>query len=84
MPISLLVVVEIVRFIQANKIMSDHGLRTEEIGCVVQSSNLNEELGEVQYVFSDKTGTLTRNQMVFKKLAIGEEIFGIAAFYLGF
>jgi phospholipid-transporting ATPase len=37
----------------------------------VQSSNLNEELGQIQYVFSDKTGTLTCNTMDFKKITIG-------------
>ena len=35
----------------------------------VQSSNLNEELGQIDFVFSDKTGTLTQNIMEFKKIS---------------
>ncbi len=42
----------------------------------VQSSNLNEQLGQVEYVFSDKTGTLTCNQMEFKKMSIGKFSYG--------
>jgi Cation transport ATPase len=42
----------------------------ENIKTTVQSSNLTEELGQVEYIFSDKTGTLTKNIMEFKNLSV--------------
>lgn len=42
----------------------------------VQSSNLNEELGQIEYIFSDKTGTLTCNIMDFKMISIGGISYG--------
>ena len=45
-------------------------------GAKAQSSNLNEELGQVTYIFSDKTGTLTCNVMEFKRMSIGNYAYG--------
>lgn len=72
----MLVTLELIRFIQAAVLSSDSKMRTEDIEPVVQSSNLNEELGQIEYMFSDKTGTLTSNQMIFKKLSVNGTIYG--------
>ena len=42
----------------------------------VRSSTLNEELGQIEYIFSDKTGTLTQNRMEFKVAFVGTRQFG--------
>ena len=45
--------------------------------CVVRSSNLVQELGMVSNVFSDKTGTLTRNEMKFVKFIVDGKLFDL-------
>lgn len=46
-----------------------------KVGCKVMTRSINEELGQVEYVFSDKTGTLTCNVMELKYLTIGNSTY---------
>lgn len=49
----------------------------------VRSSDLNEELGVISHVFSDKTGTLTCNVMEFCKCSIGGVSYGLGTTQIG-
>uniref|UniRef100_A0A8C7ZQP4 Phospholipid-transporting ATPase n=1 Tax=Oryzias sinensis TaxID=183150 RepID=A0A8C7ZQP4_9TELE len=77
-PISLLVTLEVVKFIQALFINWDVEMYYSETdtAAMARTSNLNEELGQVKYLFSDKTGTLTCNIMHFKKCTIAGITYG--------
>lgn len=79
-PISLQVTLELVRFMQALFINYDIEMYHAESNtpAMARTSNLNEELGMVKYVFSDKTGTLTRNVMEYKKCSVGKQIYDAA------
>nr|VZI50969.1 unnamed protein product [Spirometra erinaceieuropaei] len=78
-PISLPVTLDVVRFIQAHFISLDCEMYDEESNspAIARTSNLNEDLGQVRRIFSDKTGTLTKNIMQFKRCSIGYRAFGI-------
>ncbi|XP_067327762.1 phospholipid-transporting ATPase IG isoform X2 [Anolis sagrei] len=71
-PVSMYVTVEMQKFLGSFFIGWDKEMYDEsrDEGALVNTSDLNEELGQVEYVFSDKTGTLTENTMEFIECSI--------------
>lgn len=78
MPISLYVSVEVIRFVQSFLINWDEQMYHEKSGthAKARTTTLNEELGQIEYIFSDKTGTLTQNIMTFNKCSIAGNSYG--------
>ncbi|KAG7396041.1 hypothetical protein PHYBOEH_002864 [Phytophthora boehmeriae] len=75
-PISLVVTVEIIKTIHAKFITWDNKMRNSSgEGAMANTTSLTDELGQVKYIFTDKTGTLTQNQMVFRKCSVGGNVY---------
>ena len=76
-PISLYVALEVLKLTQAYFISMDHDMYFETLKKFtrVKSSDLIEEMGQIEFVFSDKTGTLTCNEMEFKKCYIAGKVY---------
>lgn len=75
-PISLLVSMSLVKLVQVLFFYSDKRMIFQDIHCMPRTSDLNEELGQIEYVFSDKTGTLTCNVMDFRKFCVNGKTYG--------
>jgi len=71
-PLSLRVSLDLGKVVYSWMIIHDKDIP----GTVVRSSTIPEELGRIGYLLSDKTGTLTENEMVFKRLHLGTVSFG--------
>ncbi|XWS40739.1 hypothetical protein CRYUN_Cryun17cG0021400 [Craigia yunnanensis] len=77
-PISLYISIEICKVLQSIFINQDQAMYDEETDrpAHARTSNLNEELGQVHIILSDKTGTLTCNSMEFVKCSIAGTAYG--------
>lgn len=79
-PISLYISLEIIRSAQAFFIYSDTFMYYDRLDypCTPKSWDISDDLGQIEYIFSDKTGTLTQNVMEFKKCTINGRPYGEA------
>ncbi|XP_040010336.1 phospholipid-transporting ATPase ID-like isoform X1 [Xiphias gladius] len=84
-PISLYVSVEIIRLGNSFYIDWDRKMyyARSDTPAEARTTTLNEELGQIKYVFSDKTGTLTQNIMTFNKCSINGKSYGDVYDYTG-
>ena len=81
-PISVYISIEFVKIISAYYIHKDKDLIYTQNGTIIggatpKSWTISDDLGQIEFVFSDKTGTLTQNVMVFKRCSINGVAYGL-------
>lgn len=75
-PVSLRVNLDLGKSVYSYQIEKDQ----EIAGTIVRTSTIPEDLGRVSYLLSDKTGTLTQNDMEMKMLHLGDELYSFESF----
>ena len=78
-PISLYVTMDLVRVLQTRFIQWDQRMYSEadDRPALAKTGDLNEDLGQIEFVFSDKTGTLTENMMEFRRCSVAGKKYGV-------
>ena len=84
-PVSLYVSMSLARSLQTFFMNSDLEMYYERLDCpaMVRTMTLNEQLGQISHIFSDKTGTLTCNIMDFRKASIAGTSYGVGITEIG-